>query len=172
MKNIVKISLLLMGLFLSQLSFAQKMEEGLPEDLPQSKIMFLAYEMLDPARAQLRKPLMRYYEKCNEQAVKANEKLKAAASEYPYEHIIITRAELIEKTYPKGYKYVMNCDLMDAQNNGEIVYAPNTKFYSPLYILNIETGERYELMMLAQAGVYSFEKIMNTLNKKIKKQFN
>ena len=172
MRSIIKISLLLMSLILSQLAFAQKMEKGLPEDLPQSKIMFLAYEMLDPARAQLSKPLMRYYEKCNKQAVKANEKLKAGASEYPYEHIIITRAELIEKTYPKGYKYVMNCDLMDAHNNGEIVYAPNTRFVSPLYILNIETGERYELKMIGQTYVYSYDKIMNLLNKKVKKNFN
>lgn len=150
--------------------YAQK-SELLPEDLNSSKVIFLKYEQIenDP-----RQPysLRQQISHRNKISVEANRQLKLGASYYPYDYVLSTRSEYFDLK-EQGYKYVLENDLMNAYNNGEVVEAAGNKIYAAnMYLMDLETGKRFELFTVKQHNIYDYDMIMKKFCKIVKKEFD
>lgn len=155
-------------LSLSQ-GICQKTHKGLPDDLDSEKIVFLSFEQLD-TDPRMQKRILKYYEESNKKSKEANEMLIQHAKDYPFEYRISERATYKELRQ-QGYKYVLNNLLMEEYNNGTPAMGSGIIYYSPLYIENIETGDRYELFDIKQIFVYRYDIIMKKFIKEVNQKF-
>ena len=143
----------------------------LPNDLSESKVIFLEYEHIhnnyETPYAMRKKNNYR-----NTLASKANHELRTEAKYYPFEYKVAKRSDY-KNLMEKGYDYILENDMMEAYNNGEQVDAGANKIYSaPMYLLHIKTGIRYELFDVKQTAVYEYGKIIRRFCKLVKDEFN
>jgi hypothetical protein len=72
----------------------------------------------------------------------------------------------------KGYKYVLECDLMESYNNGlQMPYAENVKYSSPVYLRDLTTDVRYELYTISTLTLPRYGYILASFNRKVKREF-
>ena len=152
-------------------AMAQKSVEGLPDDLDTEKIIFLKYEQIEGDHNIPYAQRKRNKER-NILAGHANKALKVEAKKYPFSYIISNRSEYA-KFAQEGYKYVLENDMMNAYNYGEVVSAGSQKiFAAPMYLREIATGKRYELFTIKQNVVYEYAKIMKKFNSMVRKEYD
>jgi len=152
-------------------SWAQKNSYNIPDDLEQEKIIFLEFESIENdvnmPYAQRKRNSHR-----NTVSVDANKSLKIGATYYPFGYVISNRSEYFNLS-TAGYKYVLENDMMNSYNNGEHIDAGRNKlFSSPMYIMNLATGERFELFSVTQDEIYDYEDIMKDFVKLVRKTFD
>ena len=166
-----KSNILLVALLLSfTIVRSQDTTEGLPDDLNTTKVIFLKYEQIegDPniPYAQRKRNKER-----NALSLQANKELKLRAYDYPFDYKISDRStyyNLVEE----GYKYVLENDMMNAYNYGEVVSAGGGRiFASSMYLKDLKTGKRFELFVIKQDMVYDYDKIMKLFIKMVEKEY-
>lgn len=167
----MRVLFLLAIINLSGIANAQDVK-GFPEDLNKEKIIFLKYEQIKISD-RFGKLVKKMYTRHNKAVVESNEMLEKEAKKYPFDYVISTRAEykdLIEQ----GYKYVLECDMMEYYNNGKGAVASDvrTKFYSDLYIKDLQTGDKYTLFEISDTYLIRYDKLMQKFNQKVKKNFD
>ena len=152
-------------------SWAQKNSYKLPEDLADEKIIFLEFESIqndvNMPYAQRKRNSHR-----NTVSVDANKYSKLGVTYYPFGYTISNRSEYFNLT-SAGYKYVLENDMMNSYNNGEHIDAGRNKlFSSPMYIMDLGTGERFELFNVTQDEIYDYEGIMKDFVKLVRKAYD
>lgn len=163
-------SILMISFTISIATQAQK--NKFPTDLPKSKIIFLAYEMLPENDPSMNKTAQSYYHRRNLKAEEANKKLEVAAKGYPFEYTISTRADY-KNLKEQGYKYVLNNEFMEKYNNGESVSAGRDIVYEAyMYIMDLQTGKIYNIFLINDSDAYYYTSIMQKFIKKVKKEFD
>ncbi|MDH5476006.1 MAG: hypothetical protein OEX22_09975 [Cyclobacteriaceae bacterium] len=148
----------------------QKKAFVLPTDLKTEKVIFLEYEHIkndvNMPYAQRKRNSHR-----NVISIEANKELALEATYYPFQYIISNRSEYYT-LIKKGYKYVLENDMMNSYNYGENVDAGKNKlFSSTMYLKDLNTGKRYDLFMVTQDIVYEYGTIMKKFRKIIQKEF-
>jgi hypothetical protein len=165
------VNLLLLVLLIAAPIFvrAQKEIKGIPSDLKNEKVIFFEYEQLpiDPAWPKM---LINNYQKRNTEAEKANKMLADESKKYPFAFVISKRSEY-QALSSQDYRYVLENEMMKALNNGDEMHKAFTTYHSPVYLLDLKTGDRYELFDMSQSYVYNYEWIMQKLINKLKKEF-
>lgn len=150
---------------------AQKNTNLLPKDLENEKVIFLEYERIENdvnmPYAQRKKNSHR-----NKVSITANKELKLHATYYPFGYIISNRSEY-HNLVDRGFKYVLENDMMNSYNYGENVNAgTNTIYTSSMYLKDLETGERFELFSVKQHLIYNYEDIMKKFCKLVNKEYD
>lgn len=152
-------------------SYCQNVYDGIPDNLNAETIIFLEYEQLDVEKA-VDKSHKRMFKFRNEMSILANEQLNTYAKEYPFKYVISRRSEY-KDSLSKTCRYVLDNELMENYNNGINNYAGYKKeFYSPMYILDLKTGDRYNLFNLYSKQGYNYKGIIKAFSKKVRKKFN
>ena len=71
-----------------------------------------------------------------------------------------------------AYKWPEPTPVVNSYNYGESINAgSNSIFAAPMYIKNLETGERFELFSVKQHIIYDYEAIMKQFVKIVKKNY-
>lgn len=156
-------------LLTSSVVFAQKSKNKLPQDLKTEKLILLQYEEL-PIESYYPKMVKNRYEVFNVVIKRTNPKLVKEAKKYPFEYTISQRAKY-EELKDQGYKYVLECDMMEEMNNGTFTPGTNVRYFSDVYILDMETKKKYVLFDISQSDLFDYKEIITKLNKLVKKQF-
>ena len=146
----------------------QETYDDLPENLMIETIVFLEYEELY-IDDDMYNSMKKMYKKRNGYTIRANKELHAVVENYPFDYVISNRSEA--KTWvEKGYKYVYDCPIMTAYNDGENLYAgTNTNYVAMMYVYDLTTGDKYEVFKLKDNLSYHYKYIMNKLINKAKK---
>lgn len=172
--RIVKNSIILFVFFFSVNCIAQKStKNGYPSDLHSEKIIFLEYEQIPVQKGEQKgmyKKMQQMFEFRNEAAVRSNQQLHESSKSYPFEFTISKRSEY-KALKEKGYKYVLNNDIMEGYNNATNFGGRNTIYHSKMYIENIETGKKYFLFKLYDNRAYVYKEIIKKMVKQINKDF-
>ena len=160
-------------LFLLTLFFdvkAQEKIEGLPDDLDKVKIVFLEYEQL-PITDNMYKIVRKSYTKRNEVFIENNKELAKEVKNYPYAYVLSKRAEY-KGLADRGYKYVLENDLLESFNNGlQTAAGGNIVYASPMYLKDIKTGTRYELFTVSEGYFHRYGWIISKFNEKVKRHY-
>lgn len=150
--------------------YSQKEFKGIPNNLNRETIIFLEYEQI-PIDTSMRKVLKRMYRSRNIEAPKANKQLHEEAKNYPFKYVISKRSAYKDSLI-NSCRYVLENDIMEAYNNGVNLYAGyNTEYKSPMYILDLKTGDKYKLFDIETHHGYYYKYIMRKFIKKVNKKF-
>jgi len=147
--------------------------DGFPEDLNTSGLVFLKYKQLIPnidATWKKKKQLKIR----NKWASEANEELLAYTKKYPFKNTTVFRTIPRDSLLHSGYKYRLNCDIMDTNNQGIGSPDPYKAQIAPLYIENLDTKALYYLFDVKQspnARSYGYADILKTFEKYLKDRF-
>jgi hypothetical protein len=161
----------------------------LPEDLPQSKILFVRFM---PAPVPAERPAdmsPTKYKLLQQHAInypRANEQLESAAAHYPFAYRITT---LDSTSYysAHGYKYVFFHQSFNAFTNGTFkgttgstattnyLDASNANAaadnFVALYIQDLSSRDRYIIDNFNESSIYNYKLLGNMLLKRVEKQF-
>lgn len=156
-----------------------KSKNELPDDLPQSKLLFIKYS---PANVPAKRPdnmSRRQYsllKNHNEVYLTANEQLIKAAAHYPFSYRITTQDS---STYyaQQGYKYSLFHTSFNAMTDGTYVGTSSNGYYSnvttvKLFVQDLTMGNRYPVDTFSETFVYYYKGIVGKFLKKVNKQFD
>ncbi|NNC84458.1 MAG: hypothetical protein HKN75_00150 [Bacteroidia bacterium] len=151
------------------IGFAQNTFNYYPTELGDEPLIILEYQMMEPqddfTKSQLKDCKFR-----NEKAKMANEQLQVAAKEYPFEYIIAKRSAL-DSLKEKGYRLVLENDMMKKQDNPEkYLKGNNANDVGDMYILNMENGDKYFLFQISQSYVFFSKGVMKKFIKQVKRE--
>jgi len=168
--------------------YAQKEIKGLPADLDKETIIFLEYEQL-PIDKKMKRMERHMYKTRNKNAITSNKMLAKKVPDYPFNYVVSRRSEY-KDSLAKTCRYVLENDLMTAMNDGVNLFNgysasykatrnSGTKTYgnkfatssSPMYILDLKTGDKYLLFKINTNETYYYKGIMKKLLKRIKKKY-
>jgi hypothetical protein len=162
--------LFLIALTLPLSTLAQEKINGLPDDLDKTKIIFLEFEML-PVGPEIHPRSRKFFMKRNEVLDKNNKMLKEEVLNYPFTYTISKRSEY-KKLLNEGYKYVLESDMLQAYNSGDGVYAGgNSKYVSSMYLLDIASGDTYNLFTIEQSHMTRYGMIISKFIKKVNRDY-
>lgn len=161
---------LIILVFTCNIILGQETYDELPENLMIETVVFLEYEELY-IDDDMMNSMKRLYKKRNEASTRANKELHAVVENYPFDYVISNRSEA--KTWvEKGYKYVYECPIMTAYNDGQNMYTGASATYVAMMCLyDLETGDKYEVFKLKDNLSYHYKYIMNKLIGKAKKMY-
>jgi hypothetical protein len=163
--------LLLLQLFilLSSPSFGQKDENGLPDDLNIESIVFLKFDSMSlvPGLSKAEERDVRWR---NEMATKGNSALMEEVKRYPFKYTIASRSKLKELKQ-KGYKYILENDMMNGYNSGDPMFRPFEKYIAAFYVMDLQTGKKYFLFTISQNFAYRYDYTMNKFVDKVNKKY-
>lgn len=152
---------------------AQREYKGLPDDLDKNKIIFLNYEPINISdgkpKGEEEKYIYTRKKQHNKAVEQANEYLKTAAIDYPFNYAIAGHSTY-ENLVSAGYKYVLECNSFD---NERLMTSPESGvlLIYDFYIKDLTTGDVYVLFDLDEMKVYDYRLIMKKLNKLVNKKF-
>lgn len=173
MKAMNKITCILVLICCSFVHAIAQEHEGFPEDLNTSGLVFLKYQQLSPTIDSTGKK-KKALKIRNKWASEANVELLAYAKKYPFKNTTVFRTIPRDSLLHSGYKYRLNCDIMDTNNQGIGSPDPFKAQIAPLYIENLETKELYYLFDIKQspnARSYGYAGILKTFEKHLKERF-
>lgn len=161
----------------------QTYTKKVPDDLPQSKLLFIKHSpVLLPAerpKGMLNRRVYATQERHNEASVKANEQLVEAAAHYPFAHRITT-LDSIAYYRAQGYKYMLMHSSFNAFTNGTYqgtkvhgggANATYTTTSVDLYVQDLATNDRYVFDHFSETFLYYYKGQVGMLVKKVDKQF-
>jgi|GEM_PF-3268256 len=160
----------------------QDFKKKLPDDLPQSKLLFIKHTLM-PLPAERPKDMPRLYygsrKRHNESAVEANNQLRDAVKDYPYAYRITTQ-DSVEYYRAQGYKYKLFHTSFNAVLNGTFQGTRghgmgNNRTYTTtttwLYVQDLNNHDRYIFDDFSETFIYYYKGQVGMLNKKVSKQF-
>jgi len=150
-------------------SFGQKDVNGLPDDLNIESIVFLKFDSmsLEPGSSKAAQRDIRWR---NEMATKGNNALMEEVKRYPFKYTIASRSKLKELK-EKGYKYILENDMMNGYNSGDPMFRPFEKYIAAFYVLDLQTGKKYFLFTISQTYAYRYDYTMNKFVDKVTKKY-
>jgi len=161
----------LMLLFFASNLYSQKEIKGLPSNLDKETIIFLEYELL-PIDETMSAPVRSMYKVRNNNAPVSNAQLNEQAKEYPFKYVISNRS-VYKDSLASTCRYVLENEYMEAYNNGvNLNYEINSVSESPMYILDLKTGDKYKLFGINAGETYYYTGIMKKFVKTVKKEYN
>lgn len=167
----------------SEVPLGKYIKKKLPDDLPQSKLLFIRQTRLDlPLERPDDMPRMYYNsrKRHNEAAYEANKQLEAAVVNYPYAYRITTQ-DSVEYYRAQGYKYklfhssfnaVLNGTFRGTQGHGMGANRTYTSTSVDLFVQDLATNDKYVFDSFSETFIYYYKGIVGMLVKKVKKQFD
>ena len=186
---------LLAGLGSTMPAFSQKQPEStpaekgqifnkkLPDDLPQSKLLFVKQPIIDiPAErpSDMNWLYFRADKRNNEAATKANAQLLEAVRQYPFAYRITT-PDSIDYYRTQGYKYKLYHSSFNSLRDGSFQGTTShvtggTRTYTStsvdLYVQDLNNNDKYIFDSFSETFVYYYKGIVEMLVKKVSKQFD
>ena len=161
----------------------QTYTKKVPDDLPQSKLLFIKHSPVPlPAerpKGMLNRRMYAMQERHNEAIVTANEQLVEAAARYPYAHRITT-LDSVAYYRAQGYKYMLMHTSFNAGANGTFqgtrvhgggANATYTSTNVDLFVQDLATNDRYIFDHFSETFLYYYKGQVGMLVKKVDKQF-
>jgi hypothetical protein len=195
MKKSVTLSLLFAGLcslpgFAQQKPAAapaaptgQTFKKKLPDDLPQSKLLFVKQTIVNlPLERPKDMPRMYYNsrKRHNEAAFEANKQLVEAVARYPFAYRI-TSQDSVDYYRDQGYKYKLFHSSFNAVTDGTFrgttghgsgASRTYTSTSVDLYVQNLTNNDQYVFDSFSETFIYYYKGIVGMLVKKVGKQFD
>jgi hypothetical protein len=169
--NMISSRLLLLPVFIlsSLSSFSQKNENGLPDDLNVESIVFLKFDSmyLEPGLSKAKQRDIRWR---NDMGTKGNEALMEEVKKYPFKYTVASRSQLKDLS-EKGYKYILENDMMNGYNSGDPMFRPFEKYVAPFYVMDLQTGKKYFLFTISQTFAYRYDYTMGKFVEKVIKKY-
>ena len=153
----------------SSVSFAQKDETGLPDDLNIESIVFFKFDSmyLKPGSSKAQQRDIRWR---NDMATKGNKALMEEVKRYPFKYAIASRSELGALSQ-KGYKYILENDMMIGYNSGDPMFVPFEKYIAAFYVMDLQTRKKYFLFTISQGFAYRYDYTMGKFVDKVLKKY-
>ena len=150
-------------------SIAQKDENGLPDDLNVESIVFLKFDsmFLEPGSSKAQQRDIRWR---NEMGTRGNKALMEEVKRYPFKYTIASRSELAALSQ-KGYKYILENDMMNGYNSGDPMFVPFEKYIAAFYVMDLQNGKKYFLFTISQGFAYRYDYTMNKCVDKVIKKY-
>lgn len=151
---------------------AQKVLKGIPDDLAESRIIFLKHDSVKVEKPvdNDRIALIRYknQQMHNSKVQKANTQLLELAKEYPNTYTIAYRKD-VDALKASGYKYLLDCLAFENLKKGDFKSNSNFTYMYELFIRDLENNYMYTLKgSVAEMEVYDYKKMMRVLMKNLK----
>ncbi len=160
----------------------QVYKKKLPDDLPQSKLLFIKYSAVPLPSERPKDMPRRLYgmqQNHNEASVRANEQLVEAAARYPYAHRLTT-LDSVAYYRAQGYKYMLMQSSFNSMANGSFQgtqvhgFGSNASYTTTsvdLYVQDLNTNDKYIFDEFSQTFIYYYKGQVGMLLKKADKQF-
>lgn len=195
MKQLITLTFLLAGLGSAVPAWAQEQTDEtptakgqvfkrkLPDDLPQSKLLFVKHTIV-PLPAERPEDMPRLYygsrKRHNEAAVEANKQLLEAVKEYPFAYRITTQ-DSVDYYRTQGYKYklfhssfnaVLNGTFQGTRGHGMGANRTYTTTSVDLYVRDLTNNDKYIFDGFSETFIYYYKGQVGMLVKKVRKQFD
>ena len=162
-------------IFLPLISFGQDyiIKEGVPDDLKEYKIIFFKHQKIEVTADKENGAQGEYLHlrqiNHNEVVEEANEKLIAAAAEYPFGYAIST-TDSYKPLVKSGYKYILTSKAYQYDNLRKQP-EEDVLIIFEYFIVDITSNIAYKVFELDEMKVYDSKLMIKKLNKAIKKAY-
>jgi hypothetical protein len=147
------------------------LEEGLPDDLNQEKVIFLKHQAIevtfDPEKGSAEEYLHLRQINHNEVIEEANNELEEFAKRYPFEYTVSNQSDYKELVL-KGYKYVLQSEVYDydylyrhPEEDELIVFE--------YFLIDLYNGKAYKVFELDEMKVYDAKLLIRRFSRKLKR---
>lgn len=140
----------------------------LPDDILKSKVALLTFDTI-PIKSYTAPIIQNMYKTRNKTAKTANAAMIKEAENLQIEYAFKSRKDYL-KLKSEGFKYVYENDMMIQTNNG-VNLSPgiHTRYYSYMYLIDLETMDRYILDKYKIVNPYAYPSAIKYLIKQINK---
>lgn len=148
-------------------------KEGIPDDLKENKIIFFKHQKIqvtaDPEESNQSEYLHLRQINHNEVIEEANQKLKTAALDYPFDYAIATKSTF-EPLLSAGYKYILDSEAYNYKNL-ESQPKEDVLIIYEFFIRDLVNNIAYKVFELDEMKIYDSKLMIKKLNKATKKKF-
>jgi hypothetical protein len=101
---------------------------------------------------------------------KGNKALREEVKKYPFKYTVASRSK-VRELKQKGYKYVLENDMMNGYNSGDPMFRPFEKYIAAFYVMDLQTGKKYFLFTISQNFAYRYDYTMDKFVDKVSKKY-
>lgn len=161
-------------LFLPFLLSAQEftLEEGLPDDLHQEKVIFLKHQAIevtfDPEKGSAEEYLHLRQVNHNEVIEEANNELEKFAKRYPFEYTISNQSDY-KTLVLEGHKYVLESEVYDYDHLYRHPEEDELIVFE-YFLIDLYNAKAYKVFELDEMKVYDAKLLIRKLSRKLKRE--
>ncbi|MEX2380610.1 MAG: hypothetical protein WD530_07685 [Vicingaceae bacterium] len=147
------------------------LEEGLPDDLHQEKVIFLKHQAIevtfDPEKGSAEEYLHLRQINHNEVIEEANEELEKFAKRYPFKYTISNQSDYKELVL-KGYKYVLESEVYDYDHLYRHPEEDELIVFE-YFLIDLYNAKAYKVFELDEMKVYDAKLLIRRFSRKLKR---
>lgn len=147
------------------------LEEGLPNDLNQEKIIFLKHQAIEvtfnPEESKAEEYLHLRQINHNEVIEEANNELEKFAQRYPFEYTISNQSDYKELVL-KGHKYVLESEVYDYDHLNRHPEEDELIVFE-YFLIDLYNGKAYKVFELDEMKVYDAKLLIRKFSRVLKR---
>lgn len=147
------------------------LEEGLPDDLHQEKVIFLKHQTIevtfDPKQGNAEEYLYLRQINHNEVITEANNDLAKFAQRYPFDYTLSEQDDY-KSLVLKGYKYVLESEVYDYDHLYRHPEEDELIIFE-YFLIDLYNGKAYKVFELDEMKVYDAKLLIRKFSRKLKR---